>query len=692
MACDTRCRASRVCQVAYGYKSSLAEADQKLFLYVLASNPNVKVDADAAATLFSKDGVVCTARAVQERMKKMKRQVAGDVEFASAVAYGDANAGTQTTPRTPASKKRGLQGTKSVEGPDKFDDALEEGNDTNEESPSKKMKSRVGLGKAVKAENFKKEPVTKSEARMKVTKASNKKPKGSTAKKSKEPKNLCISQEAFETPSGSENDEFLPEEKTPETANGKTRAQWTPRAPLTRWNPETDQELLLCIDVTLKQQGGHVEFYAAVAKLMKGNVTEGAINQHMGKIRKTRMEGDLPCPEPVRAAKGTAVARKEHLASTVAQNTPETPSPAKRRKGKSKSSTPPKKQPCFSLEKPSRNLPRINYDESKDIHKHIDKHIDSDDETDHEIQEPSMPVLTSSKPLGTPVSTLSGSIAAAALSTPTKQVLAPKEASESSDGQKMIGPGDGYEGSGFKASYAEAIALNGRKVHGSQGPAHSSAGYQLGGIHLGPEYLVSPTIYPRHQMEDPFRGPSLSQRFTSPANIHHGYPNYASPLDQNAYKSTMNHEDSDIAPTQESWNVGYLFNTAEGGHDFSQVAHNPGINLASFGQRAHMAHSASEYSHGFHSMQSPTCTTDQAYYHTLPNATVDPDSLSIEGGSRYFALNRGHVSAQESPDSSFIMHHHYSNDIGQPRPAFAAPTFHDEAAVDDEFIVEEENF
>lgn len=54
-----------------------AELDRKLFLTIL-NHLDVKIDCNAASKAFEDDGVPCTARAVEERLKKLKKMAQED--------------------------------------------------------------------------------------------------------------------------------------------------------------------------------------------------------------------------------------------------------------------------------------------------------------------------------------------------------------------------------------------------------------------------------------------------------------------------------------------------------------------------------------------------------------------------------------------------------------------------------------
>lgn len=54
-----------------------AELDRKLFLTIL-NHLDVKIDCKAASKAFEDDGVPCTARAVEERLKKLKKMAQED--------------------------------------------------------------------------------------------------------------------------------------------------------------------------------------------------------------------------------------------------------------------------------------------------------------------------------------------------------------------------------------------------------------------------------------------------------------------------------------------------------------------------------------------------------------------------------------------------------------------------------------
>ena len=55
-----------------------AEADKKLLIFLLATNPSIKLDFEGAAKMLTTKHRQCTARAVQEHFKKIKKEVQED--------------------------------------------------------------------------------------------------------------------------------------------------------------------------------------------------------------------------------------------------------------------------------------------------------------------------------------------------------------------------------------------------------------------------------------------------------------------------------------------------------------------------------------------------------------------------------------------------------------------------------------
>ena len=58
--------------------TNLAANNEKMLLFLLASNPGIKLDFEGCAKMLSDKFQQCTARAVQERFKKIKSDVMKD--------------------------------------------------------------------------------------------------------------------------------------------------------------------------------------------------------------------------------------------------------------------------------------------------------------------------------------------------------------------------------------------------------------------------------------------------------------------------------------------------------------------------------------------------------------------------------------------------------------------------------------
>ncbi|OKL55865.1 hypothetical protein UA08_08867 [Talaromyces atroroseus] len=86
---------------------------------------------------------------------------------------------------------------------------------------------------------------------------------------------------------------------------------------LVRWNENLDELLLLTIQSVCNQEGVKIP-WAEVAKSMSNDVTEGAIVQHLAKIRARRVQKDKEVPPPLRRGVGFAT-------SPRSQETPATP-------------------------------------------------------------------------------------------------------------------------------------------------------------------------------------------------------------------------------------------------------------------------------------------------------------------------------------------------------------------------------
>ncbi|EED14821.1 hypothetical protein TSTA_042930 [Talaromyces stipitatus ATCC 10500] len=82
-----------------------------------------------------------------------------------------------------------------------------------------------------------------------------------------------------------------------------------PTRKLVRWNDDLDKLLLLTIQSVCNREGVKIP-WAEVAKSMGNNVTEGAIIQHLAKLRVRRVEKNKQVPPPLRRGGGPSGASR----------------------------------------------------------------------------------------------------------------------------------------------------------------------------------------------------------------------------------------------------------------------------------------------------------------------------------------------------------------------------------------------
>ncbi|KAJ5466218.1 hypothetical protein N7530_010005 [Penicillium desertorum] len=122
---------------------------------------------------------------------------------------------------------------------------------------------------------------------------------------------------------------------------GKRQVSSRRQRTLVRWDVDTDIRLLLAVQYVCNRTGVKIP-WKDVAEVMGEKFTEGAIVQHLSKLRTKREEQDKPNPPPLKRAngnhKGDASKKKDSLPSPKEDPAPSTRGGKRRRRDQSDSS------------------------------------------------------------------------------------------------------------------------------------------------------------------------------------------------------------------------------------------------------------------------------------------------------------------------------------------------------------------
>ncbi|KAM5456382.1 hypothetical protein MaudCBS49596_001405 [Microsporum audouinii] len=92
-----------------------------------------------------------------------------------------------------------------------------------------------------------------------------------------------------------------------------------PTRTIVRWNDELDKKLLLAIQSACNKHGVRVP-WGEVANMMQNNITDGAIVQHLAKLRTRMVEAGMEVPPPLRRAAGSLPKSPEVVEDLPAPN------------------------------------------------------------------------------------------------------------------------------------------------------------------------------------------------------------------------------------------------------------------------------------------------------------------------------------------------------------------------------------